>query len=228
MQDDYALSLAMAEASARAYDLEPHLAAEGVEARIETSDARVVVAFRGTTANFSDILNDLRGIPWRDPSLGWCHSGFLKPVRAFWPELRRRLAELGAEPSEILFTGHSKGAAEATIAAALVTIDPAFGPPGGLFTFGSPRVGFAQLGEVLRPVHTERWVNGWDAVATHPWALIGYRHVGEKLSTYPGRNRWEDHRIARYVRAIGLWATGVIETPPPAEPMVGQDSEIED
>ena len=181
----------------RAYDEPPTFSAGGVEALMVEVGRDVVFAFRGTELDGRDILRDLRGAPWRDRELGWCHAGFLKGVRAVWPELRKALAPRGA----VTFTGHSKGGAEATIAAALAM--RAFGPasvfPLALVTFGSPRAGFASLGLALAGADVKRYVRGRDAVPTHPWPLWGYRHVGAAIAIGTPHHRWRDHRIQGYI-----------------------------
>ena len=189
---------ALARYAERAYAASPMFAASGVEIVRFTVAApgggNVVYAFRGTEHDYRDILTDLRGVPWPDPWLGWCHSGFLKGVRAVWPRLSRALAR---ETAPVWFCGHSKGGAEATISAALTTM--LIGAPAGLATFGAPRVGFARLAEVLDGVESRRYVRGRDAVPDHPSRVWGYAHVGPEIAIGTARHRWEDHRVAGYV-----------------------------
>ncbi len=186
----------LARLAGRAYDEPPTLAARGVEVLLEENDTGVAVAFRGTTRNYRDILADLRGAPWWDRDLGWCHSGFVKGVRALWPALRVRLAAY-PDDTPLRFTGHSKGGAEATIAAALTAVH--LRPPAALVTFGSPRAGFA-LGHHLAAVASLRLVNGADAVPRHPWPLWGYRHVDIlRRSRRSTGDRFHDHRFAEYL-----------------------------
>ena len=135
-----------------------------------------------------DILRDIRGIPWRDEQLGWCHSGFLKGARKIWPEMLPMIRGGGVH-----LTGHSKGAAEMTIIAAMMVVNGF--PPASLTTFGSPRAGLGLLGEILKCVPTRRFVNGADCVPSHPWPVWGYRHVGEEIKIRLPGGRFEDHRI---------------------------------
>ena len=189
--------LELAILSQRAYDVTPTFSENGVEVVVTETDKELVFAFQGTGRNGSDIARDLRGAPWRDPNLGWCHAGFLKGVRAVWPEIEARIS-WDSEGQTLIFTGHSKGAAEATIAAALAWQNP-YNHGMELVTFGSPRVGFSQLSEVLKTVRVKRYVRGKDAVTTHPWPLWGYRHVGNAIAIGTPRNRWKDHQIQGYV-----------------------------
>ena len=161
-------------------------------------------AFRGTQRNGRDILNDLRGLPKRDADLGWVHRGFRAGANAVWSEVWKAARDAHAFNLRLYFCGHSKGAAEATLAAAMITV--AGLPVAGPVTLGSPLVGFARLGRVLAGVPVRRYVRGRDAITSHPWPLWGYRHVGlairigtpaPRFGTPPGR--WADHRVAGYV-----------------------------
>ncbi len=193
--------LALALLCQRAYDEPPTLAAGGSEVLIEEVQPDglpdgLAVAFRGTTKNYRDIFSDLRGLPTWHGELGWCHRGFLAGVEAVWPALESRIAAL-PDDAPLYFTGHSKGAAEATLAAALTALR--LRPPMTLVAFGSPRVGFT-LGRHLAAVASLRPVNGNDVVTRHPWPLWGYRHV--RLVMRSGRstgNAFHDHRMAEYI-----------------------------
>ncbi len=187
----------LAELSQRAYR-ESTWKAGGAEALYAEEEDAMVIAFRGTEFDFGDIVADLRGLPWPDGDLGWCHSGFVKGARRLWPRIARVV--LGT-PRAVVLTGHSKGAAEATLAAALMTL--AGKPPKELVTFGSPRVGMGRLGRILAGVPVARYVNGADCVPRHPWPLWRYRHVGEEIRLGRGRDRFTDHRIAAYRAALG-------------------------
>jgi len=170
----------------------------GVECLVAHVGGSTVVAFRGTEFNFKDILRDMRGVPWYDSDLGWCHSGFLKGTRRIWWLLKAYMIE------PVCFTGHSKGGAEATVAAAIATVA---GFRVSLVTFGSPRVGFSRLSEVLASVPKTRYVHGIDCVPDHPWGLWGYRHVGKAVRLKGGRglalpDRFLDHKMSAYLAAV--------------------------
>ena len=179
----------------RAYDEPPTFSAGGVEVLQVEVERDVVFAFRGTELDGRDILRDLRGAPWRDPDLGWCHAGFVRGVRTLWPDIKAAI--IRRHTGGVWLTGHSKGGAEATIAAALMVIE--IGRPAGLTTFGSPRVGFAPLGGWLAGADVKRYVRGRDAVPAHPWPLWGYRHVGAAIRIGTPQHRWRDHMIEGYI-----------------------------
>ena len=158
---------------AASYDEAPTFKAGAVECVVQEHDRVVVVAFRGT-AGARDALRDARAMPW--PSkLGFVHAGFYKGIRRIWPKITPVL--LDTRPT--VLTGHSKGGAEATIAAGLMAL--AGREPRALITFGSPRTGFSKLTRVLRMVHVERYVQYGDPVPRHPWPLWGYRHPAEPI-----------------------------------------------
>jgi predicted lipase len=165
----------------------------------QLSHTQRVVAFRGTSANFDDILADMRAIPWYHNKLGMVHKGFLLGGLSVWPVVREYLKQHGSE--KFIFTGHSKGAAEATVVAALASLE--FGHIGGLVTFGSPRVGFSLNAKINSNAGVSRFVNANDLVPRHPWAFWGYRHVGDETRLGGGSgNRFHDHKINAYISAI--------------------------
>ena len=120
-------------------------------------------------------------------------------------------------------TGHSLGAAMATIAATRYQ-------PHELFTFGSPRVGGKHFVKNIKCPHL-RFMNNNDIVCRIPPAWLGFRHHGEMIyfnrfgdraakSTWTDKiygvlNSWKrfkffdaivDHGMPNYVKAINKLA----------------------
>ena len=126
-----------------------------------------VLVFRGTD-ELIDWLTDLgvRLIRWS--GAGLVHEGFRDAFESVWPETERLLAE---DDSPVFYTGHSLGAALATLAAAKR-------PPRALYTFGSPLVGDKTFAMSLSGVKVYRIVNNRDIVTTVPPPL-GFQHAGE-------------------------------------------------
>lgn len=172
----------------------------GIEVLEGWNNERKAVAFRGTEINsLGDILRDLRAVPWYSQELGcWCHSGFLKGVRKIWPYIQ----DLYRSNNEIVFTGHSKGAAEATIAAALA-LKAGYKVP-ALYTFGSPRCAFSDLSAVFAEKGTLilRFVHGDDCVPSHPWPVWGYKHLGDEIFLYGKGEPIGDHKMNGYRQAL--------------------------
>lgn len=132
----------------------------------------LLVAFRGTQAKKpSDLRTDLRApmVPWRFG--GQAHAGFVAAFSSIESELDTFIqAHLGAH--RLIVTGHSLGAALATLAASRWR-------GATLVTFGSPRVGDAAFVGTIPAGNVQRFVNCCDFVTTVPpeW-LLGYVHCG--------------------------------------------------
>lgn len=143
-----------------------------------------VLAFRGTEQKPQDLITDLKiGMQILGKSKVGVHEGFEEALDSVWHKIER---ELDALRYPVFFTGHSLGAAIATLAAARRL--PQHPPPKAVYTFGSPRVGnsafVASLGGIANTIH--RVVNDEDIVATLPPAGLGFAHVGiAKILTAP-------------------------------------------
>lgn len=170
----------------------------GTQCFVAGNDRLAVVAFRGTESGARslkdirqivlDIEDDKRFLRTPFAPGGSIHRGFDGAVRAVWDDaggargLKSHLTGL-AENRAVWFTGHSLGAANATVAAILSARSGM--RVGGLYTYGSPRVGDAEFAERFRdlfpggggPEH-HRFVNERDIVTRVPPEPFGYRHVG--------------------------------------------------
>lgn len=128
-----------------------------------------VLSFRGTeVSQKSDILADLEAGKNLEACGGKVHHGFKKELDKLWPKIEKSLAKVDA----VYITGHSLGAAMATIAASRLQ-DKAQ----ALVTFGSPRVGTAEFVNNLKVIHF-RVQNNCDDVTKVPFRLMGFRHHG--------------------------------------------------
>jgi len=140
------------------------------------NDEIIVVAFRGTRINdLPDILADVAFFP-ELTSNGFVHQGFQNALISggVWEDVKRHLSGISGNQT-IFFTGHSLGAALATIAFRAYR-DPV-GRPRTLYTFGSPRVGDALIFCSTYPPNDYRIVNE-DDVVTHVPTPPLYGHVG--------------------------------------------------
>ena len=114
---------------------------------------------------------DIRLSDW--PRGGRVHSGFKTALEEVWSVLQPEIARLQKHDVKIWLTGHSLGAALATLAAdRLPNVQ-------GLYTFGSPRVGDKGFQAHFR-VPAYRVVNGDDIVPTVP-GENPFLHVGELI-----------------------------------------------
>ena len=133
-----------------------------------TNNSFAVLVFRGTTG-LRDWYSNLRFLKTGWEGSGRVHSGFYKALQPVWAEIQ---AKLQTCQCPIFFTGHSLGAALATLAAGLY-------PPAAVYTFGSPRVGDEKFSSALAGIPIYRVVNNRDVVATVPQSFLGYMHTGE-------------------------------------------------
>ena len=151
---------------------------EGTQCYIATGMGAAIVAFRGTQPDqWRDILDDIRValVPWDRPDTR-VHAGFKDALNRLWPQLGPLVSELG-RTMRVWFTGHSLGAALATLAA------DRFPGTAGVVTVGLPRVGdprFAAQFDARFGARALRYVRNTDVVTQVPTPLpLPYRHVGD-------------------------------------------------
>ncbi|HKQ08270.1 MAG TPA: lipase family protein [Blastocatellia bacterium] len=160
----------------------------------------IVVAFRGTQVYkrgfksvfheiVADILADISIILVDSQQGGYVHKGFKKALDEIWKDQGEKqglesylnqIKNAAGHNRTLWITGHSLGAALATLAA------DRYGNVQGVYTFGSPRVGDGAFKDDYH-INTYRFVNNNDIVTNVP--LIGsyeplrlpplgiYRHV---------------------------------------------------
>lgn len=144
----------------------------------DASKKLAVVAFRGTDKDDpTDLLDDVDAplVDWN--SGGKVFDGFKDALAEVQGPL---LAAIQPINYKLLMTGHSLGAAMATLLASLKT-------PTALYTIGSPRVGDAAFVASLGGVTNYRYVDCCDAVTELPPVSLGYAHLGDLL--YIDRHR---------------------------------------
>lgn len=146
-------------------------------------DERVVCAFRGTEGDrVEDILRDADFLPVLHHPAERQHRGFTRALAEVQVRLMACLADLHRAGVTLYFTGHSLGAALATLAASEFSKQQ-----GGhlgkavVYTFGSPRVGNAAFAQRCDGAFTHyRLVLCCDLVTVVPPPL-GYRHCGQEV-----------------------------------------------
>jgi hypothetical protein len=139
-----------------------------------------VVAFRGTDKDDpTDLLDDVEAqlVDWNGK--GQVFDGFKDALAEVEPKFGLVQA-LQPIDYKLLFTGHSLGAALATLLASVRT-------PSALYTIGCPRVGDHDFVASLSDVNSFRYVDCCDIVTQLPPALLGYAHLGDPY--YIDRNR---------------------------------------
>lgn len=120
--------------------------------------------------DFKDILADLNLTKSKSNALpGFVHSGFKNQLDKIWQELVTGLDKLPNR--KIFLTGHSLGAAMATICASRLMLTHHENLQ-CLYTFGSPRVGCKEFVDSLKLKHY-RFVNNNDLITSLPGQYLG-------------------------------------------------------
>jgi hypothetical protein len=157
-------------------------------------DGTAIIAFRGTQADkMEDLVTDARFWPVRWDGPGRVHLGFRDAFYALRAQVDAWLAGHSGR-SGLVVTGHSLGAAMASLMAALHQGSI-------LVTFGSPRVGGRAFAKGFEGRDIRRYVDCTDAVSRVPPPVF-YRHVCER--------RYIDH-------------AGTVHHPPPDSKAVFKD-----
>jgi triacylglycerol lipase len=163
-----------------------------------------VVVFRGTH-NLQDVLTDVNveQAPMDSIPSTRVHAGFLEAFESIWSSIRPEIVDTTCP---IFFTGHSLGAALATLALAAAP-----GRNRMLYTFGSPRVGDPAFAKSLKGACIHRVVNHKDIVPAAPPDPVPdgarYEHVGTEIRLVSGRS-WLASTKAGLISGYGLLRLG--------------------
>ena len=193
---------------------------------IVSNEKFAIVAFRGSEIQlregdsdpshiFADWLANFNFLPDHWKQGGNVHRGFKAALDEVWSEIENYISNLRKTNRKIWMTGHSLGAALATLAASR---DPNVQ---GLYTYGSPRVGDLDFKNNFKE-RAYRFVNNNDLVTKVPPGKM-YCHVG-KLKNIDGKGsiydslergeRWSEEiqdQFKNIVNAIGQSANGFTE-----------------
>tara|TARA_B100000886_G_C20365350_1_gene467057 strand:+ start:355 stop:1125 length:771 start_codon:yes stop_codon:yes gene_type:complete len=135
-----------------------------------------MLAFRGTEpTSFKDILADIKAWPADSETEGNVHAGFKGEVDKLWPSVTKWIKNK-AKSHKLVITGHSLGAAMATIITSRL-VEEGFTNV-VLYTYGSPRVGDREWGKQFDNIEAYRFVNNNDIVCQVP-PFGYYSHVGK-------------------------------------------------
>jgi hypothetical protein len=155
---------------------------QSTQCYVANNDKFAIVAFRGTELwnykekfDLKSVIADLKTdvdillTHWHQG--GKVHRGFKEALEEVWPDLLPYIRKLRNKGCKIWITGHSLGAALATLSAGR------YGSAQGVYTFGSPRVGNKAFKDNFE-VKIYRIVNNDDIVVRVP-PPGKYVHVGE-------------------------------------------------
>ena len=209
---------------------------DGSQAYWLVNDEDLVIVCRGTEpTEFKDIAADLKAIPVPSSTgVGHVHAGFKESVDDIWPTVHELANDYG-KTRQIWCTGHSLGAAMATLIAFRLQRTEDTPNPMALFTYGSPRVGnktYVKGIEATGVLHF-RFVNNADIVARVPlwpfyhfggmYYMNHYGHLRALTFWQVTKDVWRgfavglkrkninfftNHSITRYAANLRRWADG--------------------
>lgn len=133
-----------------------------------------VIAFDGSN-DLKDWISNFRAGKTDDT-----HKGFFNSFALFTEKVGKYIMD--HDFSTVIFTGHSRGGALATVAARYF-IDTGLLGSCSCITFGSPRVGNRVFRDEYNrlPIDHTNYINGWDIVTYLPPAAFGNRRVGKNV-----------------------------------------------
>lgn len=178
------------------------------QAFLAGNDRFVILSFRGTEpTDIHDWMTDadveqVPG-PW-----GRVHDGFNRALSYVWKDIQDALPVFQDNGQSLWITGHSLGAALATLATAYLRKDDR--PVYGLYTFGQPRTGdreFADRFNLDFQRRSFRFVNKEDIVTRVPLRAMNYSHVGTFLYLDSEGNITDD--MAPWYRLLDCIKVGI-------------------
>lgn len=206
----------------------------GSEAYVIENDNDIIVICRGTEPKeWADIQADLTIDRVNSRAgVGQVHRGFRNYTDKLWEQIKNHILDT---EKTLWLTGHSLGAAMATLMARRFVLSPIDREVEALFTFGSPRVGNRSYINFFNEKLTHhRWVNDGDIVTKvpfSPWYFhCGTMHhidaKGRVTVNFDRKTSWgrvlslllphrifkiiigdaKDHSSELYVKHIGQWA----------------------
>ena len=148
---------------------------DGTQAMMVKTNKELIICFRGTEpTQVADLMADVK--VWRKPARekGLVHFGFAQALDKVYDKIIDQIDRINTTGLKMICTGHSLGAALATIFASRIDAKH-------LYTFGSPRVGNKDFVKEMDKdgITHYRFVNNNDIVTKIPLALIFYRHHGK-------------------------------------------------
>jgi triacylglycerol lipase len=208
---------------------------DGSQTYVIEDEKDIIVVCRGTEVKeWNDIKADLSIslVPSRY-GIGKVHRGFRAYTDKIWEPVKDHIKK--TKNKDLWITGHSLGAAMATLMARRCVLDISIQVPKALFTYGSPRVGNRlYIDEFNTHITHHRWVNDGDIVTKIPFAPFYYHsgimhHIssnGNVTVNYDRKISWarilslllphgifkllfgdvKDHSSELYVKQLSFWA----------------------
>eukprot|EP01080_Neovahlkampfia_damariscottae_P011720 gene11720-5059_t len=159
---------------------------------IGETEKNIVIAFRGTRLkSIKNWISNLRfGIKKDFPNVSGAkiHAGFYDDYKKLHKTVLEALKNL-PKHKKILFVGHSRGGALASVGALMVARD-GYGDRVELMTFGKPRIGNKEFAKYFDQTVKSKWrvVNKKDIVARLPPTFLLKYHHGTREVWFPKNN----------------------------------------
>lgn len=151
--------------------------ATGTQAFLAANDDYAVLSFRGTEPSRKEDIKTDAMAGKISTIQGKVHAGFEDAYASVEKEIEA--AVKGLEGFPLYITGHSLGAALATVCTQRLEHTPAFrNQIAACYTFGSPRVGDKHYDMEFKSA-IYRVVNTTDIVTVVPFLAMGYIHIGD-------------------------------------------------
>lgn len=210
---------------------------DGSQAYWLVNDDDLVIACRGTEpTELKDIAADLKArFVKSNQGIRWVHAGFRDSINNIWPRLSELAGKYGKKRT-VWCTGHSLGAAMATLISYRLQRSEDLPSPQALFTYGSPKVGTKSYIKAIEEsglLHF-RFVNNADIVTrVPPWpykhfggmyymnhwgnlrGVTGLQLIKDRLRGFikglrKGEiNFFSNHSITRYANNLYNWSQGI-------------------
>lgn len=147
----------------------------------------IFVGFKGST-NIINWLNNIRIVktnPYDQYPEAAVEKGFYNMYRKLDSLIYPRIIDLSIRHnnSNIMVTGHSLGAALATLFTFDIMYDNVYEDFNihSLITFGSPRVGNKQFSDLIKNITSFRVTHYYDMVAHIPFEFLDYLHISQEI-----------------------------------------------
>ena len=153
---------------------------DGSDVAVCWDTSRVIIVCRGTQAtSWNDIKADLKSYKTKFRDICWTHDGFKDEVEKNLDWVVKVATKNKMNTKIVSVCGHSLGGAMAHLFA--LYISDVLSNTVKLYTYGSPRVGGWSFNKVWNDnkIEAYRFRNNNDVVPGVPFAIMGYKHVGE-------------------------------------------------
>ncbi len=153
---------------------------DGSDVAVCWDTSRVIIVCRGTQpTSWNDIKADLKSYKTKFRDICWTHDGFKDEVEKNLDWVVKVTTKNKMNTKIVSVCGHSLGGAMAHLFA--LYISDVLGNTVKLYTYGSPRVGGWSFNKVWNDnkIEAYRFRNNNDVVPGVPFAIMGYKHVGE-------------------------------------------------